>query len=258
MERMMNGPRLSIVTVTKDDPAGLERTLASTAAWLEGPAVEQIVIDASVPPAAVGNPVVRVARQQSHGIAAAFNEGLQAAKGEWVWFLNGGDRVDARLTPEFLLTLLGRTTADVMVGGTIYEEEAEPRPHLPPNMRWPPLHAWIPHPSTVVRRRLFERFGVFDATYSIVMDYEWWLRALSADVPVDVLSVPFAVFARDGISQQIEFRKKLVREQGDVIRRYQLRLWRAWILSGCRLLRVWLAAIFVRRISKPSDPAVEP
>jgi len=251
-------PILSIVTITKNDPAGLAQTLASTAAWLMDPTVEQIVIDASAPPAVVNNPAVRVIRQRSHGIATAFNEGLQAAKGEWVWFLNGGDRVDVRLTPEFLLALLRSSKADVIIGGMRYEEEAEPKPHLSPNMQWPPFKAWIPHPSTVVRRRLFERFGMFDATYSIVMDYEWWLRALSADVPVDVLSVPFAVFARGGISQQIEFRKKLVREQGDVIRRYQLRLWRAWILSGCRLLRVWLAAIFVRRIDKPRVPAAEP
>ena len=250
---------LTIVTVTKADAEGLKRTLASAAVFGAAATVEHIVVDGdgSAESAAADGGCLWM-RQTGAGIAAAFNEGLQAAKGEWVWFLNGGDRVDARLTPEFLLTLLRSSQADVIIGGMMYEEEAEPRPHLSPNMQWPPFKAWIPHPSTVVRRRLFERFGMFDATYSIVMDYEWWLRALSADVPVDVLSVPFAVFARGGISQQIEFRKKLVREQGDVIRRYQLRLWRAWILSGWRLLRVWLAAIFVRRIGKPRVPAAEP
>ncbi len=248
---------LSLVTITRNDPAGLERTLASTAAWLEDPAVEQVVVEASAPPTAVARPAVRIIRQQEPGIASAFNEGLAAARGEWLWFLNGGDQVDPRLGPAFLLALLRASRADVIIGATTYERETDARAHVPPNRRWPPVQPWIPHPSTLIRHRLFAELGGFDPAYTIAMDYEWWMRAVSADVPIDVISVPLAVFASEGISQRPESRDRLIREKGDVIRRHQRDLWCAWILTGGRLLRGWLRALVARRIARKGKPAVK-
>ena len=34
----------------------------------------------------------------------------------------------------------------------------------------------IAHPGMLVRRDLFERFGLFDASFKICGDYEWFLR----------------------------------------------------------------------------------
>jgi len=244
----MNAPTLSLITITKDDPGGLARTLASTAPWRGLPWVEQLVVDASAVPAQVDDSRIHVIRQLSTGISGAFNTGMRAATGEWIWFLNGGDCADERLTTEFLRQLLRQSRADVVIGGLTYEGRAEPHPHLPTGMQWPPLHSWIPHPSTLVRRRLFEQFGPFDGRYSIAMDYEWWLRTLSTQVVVDVLSAPFAVFAPGGVSQRPELQRKIAQERADGIRRHQVSLWRAWFSSGYRLVRVWLAAWFARRL----------
>ena len=238
----MNNPWLSIVTVTKDDPAGLERTLASTAAWLEGPAVEQIVIDASVPPAAVGNPVVRVARQQSHGIAAAFNEGLQAAKGEWVWFLNSGDAAHPQLSREWLLQLLSATAADIVAGTVHYDGDVAPRPARLLREQWPPLISWIPHPAAIVRRRVLMQAGGFDKQWRIAMDFDLWLRLLLQDARVDVLSVPFAIFDVTGVSQRPETRDLLARENAGVIWRHKRGLARSWLATGRRLARTLFKA----------------
>src|SRR5687768_13762120 len=168
-------PLLSLVTVTRDDPSGFAQTLASTAEWLKTPAVEQIVVDASEPAATASVSPVRIIRQQPKGIASAFNEGTRATRGEWIWFLNGGDRIDSRLSPDFLLSLLRSTSASVVIGGLTYGDETNPQFHLPPSKQWPPLIPWIPHPAAIVRKSLFDRFGLFDERYRIAMDYEWWL-----------------------------------------------------------------------------------
>jgi GT2 family glycosyltransferase len=221
----MNDIFLSIATVTKDDPVGLERTLISAKA-LRVIGAEHLVIDGGIDLettrriAAEAGGGITIIPRPPNGIADAFNAGLAAACGKWLWFLNGGDRIDPRLEPNFLGTLLKKTKAEMIIGGLTYEGEAEPRPHPPSHKRWPAVSTWIPHPATLVRRRMFERYGGFDERYRIAMDYEWWLRALGSKVSVDVLSLPFAVFAPGGISQRPEMRRIIRREKLRAILRH--------------------------------------
>jgi glycosyltransferase involved in cell wall biosynthesis len=245
----MNELRLSIITITKDDPAGLARTLASSTGWRSIPGLEQIVVYHGTEPA-VADPMIQVRLQTSQGIAGAFNEGLARARGQWIWFLNGGDEVDPNLSPDWLLKLLATSRANVLVGGITYAGEFGVRPHPPVARRWPPVEPWIPHPAALVRRDLFARIGRFDGRYAIAMDYEWWLRALPGDVRVDVLSVPFSLFADGGISQRPEGRSQLVREKNNIVRRYAFRLWKDWLLAGGRLLGESLRAVYSGRLGR--------
>ena len=251
----MNANWLTIVSVTKDDPTGWARTSASVAAWRAHPGVEQVAVYRGAAPALLQPPHPVRHEQVSTGIAGAFNEGLALAKGDWVWFLNGGDEIDPRLAPAWLETLLGNARADIVIGGTTYAGEEAPRPPPPPERRWPPVQPWIPHPSALVRRRLLVRVGGFDPRYAVAMDYAWWMRALRAGASVDVLSVPFAVFAHGGVSQRAETRPRLGQERDDVLRRHAAHLWRGWVLGGARLLRSSLRAAFARRLDRGRPPA---
>lgn len=242
----MNCLLLSIVTISKDDPAGLDRTVASVAQWRMHPGVEHIVVYHGVRPI-IDDLTIQLRCQTSHGIAAAFNEGLDCVRGEWVWFLNGGDEIDPRLKPDWLLDLLAVTQADVLVGGVTYDGDTSMHPHPPVARCWPPIQPWIPHPATLVRRGLFARFGGFDRRYAVAMDYEWWLRTLPVDARVDVLSIPFSIFAGGGISQRPEGRSLVAREKSDVIRRYAFRLWKDWLLAGGRLFKESASAFCSRR-----------
>lgn len=245
----MSTPWLSILTITMGDPEGLQRTLLSTERW-RAAGVEHVVIDGggswtqhSLPPGQTAHAPLLIQRPPA-GISDAFNAGLSASHGEWVWFLNGGDRVDDRLEPEFLRALLALNRAEILIGGITYEGSAGPLPHPSPRFRWPPVHSWIPHPSTLVRRRLFQRFGGFDDQYRIVMDYEWWLRVMTKDVEVDVLSVPFSVFALGGVSQDVSAGGRLEQERDRAVGRHQVQLAREWIGAGVRLANATGAAAF--------------
>jgi glycosyltransferase involved in cell wall biosynthesis len=257
----MKQTQLTLITVTKDDPDGLARTLVS-ADLLRSHGAEHVVVNGGSDDSAAnsaGPPEIsagiRVLRRPPLGVADAFNAGLAAATGEWVWFLNGGDQIDERLNPAFLMELIRISNADVLIGGIAYAaEEARPA-HPPPRDQWPSLAPWVPHPASLVRRRLFERFGGFDPRYQIAMDYEWWLRVLGRDVTVDLLDIPFVVFAPGGMSQRPEMRARLNQERDDIIRRHQGLLWRNELRSGLRLTKSWLRALFARRLREPVKPS---
>lgn len=236
---------LSIVTITKDDPAGLARTVASTAR-LRAAGAEQWVVDGSaadtLAPEVSSAAGCTVVRAEPRGIAAALNVGVAAAAREWVWFLNGGDEVDPQLAVESLHRLLATTQADLVIAGTTYAGETQPRPPPPVDRRWPPVRSWIPHPSTLVRRRLFAQVGPFDERFTIAMDYEWWLRAAAAGIEPQVADVPLAVFAPGGLSQRPENLATIRREQHAALCRHRVALGLSWWWLAARWCKAWWLA----------------
>lgn len=233
---------LTLVTVTKDDPRGLARTLASTAGWRNRPGVEQIVVHAGAEPVALPEGV-RGVRQAGRGIANAFNEGLQAAQGEWVWFLNGGDAIHEELMPDWLGMLLARTRADLVVGCVHGDGDAGPRALAPLREQWPLLHSWPPHPATLVRREVLLRAGGFSARYRVCMDFDLWQRLLGAGARADVVSVPLARFDLGGLSSRPENAGLVFRENGAVLWRHQGAVWLTLWRGGFGLVISWLRAI---------------
>lgn len=232
----MSAPRLSIITVTKNDPAGLARTVKSAECWRVSTDVEHLVVYAGAPPREV-EAGVRFQQQSSSGIAAAFNEGLAMARGDWVWFLNGGDAVHEALDPAWLLTLLANSRADLVVGGIHYDGESCPRPAPPLYRQWPLLECWLPHPATLVKRQPLLQAGGFNVGYSIAMDYELWFRLLQGGVIVDVISVILARFDPNGVSQRATYRHVVCSEEARVILgNWRVLLGAPWGLS-CRVIR---------------------
>lgn len=231
---------LTIITVTKADPAGAAVTLTSADAWRGLRGVEHIVVDGG------GSSLDLVScsgwshlRQTGSGISAAFNEGLAAASGEWIWFLNGGDRMHEALDPAWLLALLRRTQADVVTGAVQFDGEAKPRvlPHA--SYQWPLIACWLAHPATLVRRELLVRAGGFDEKLRIAMDYDLWFRVLRRPVVVDAISVPIARFDTGGISERASYRAIARREEAKVVLRHAPSL----VWSG-----FWLGLRIVRRL----------
>lgn len=118
-------PRLSVVTVVKDDLPGLEATLASTHAFLRY-SYEHWVIDGS------GGSGIReyLARrgdvnwisEPDAGIFDAMNKGLDRAKGDFVLFLNAGDVISTALDAASLFHRLANESR-VLIGHTVEVHE---------------------------------------------------------------------------------------------------------------------------------------
>jgi putative colanic acid biosynthesis glycosyltransferase len=114
-------PRLSIVTVVKDDLAALEATLASTRA-LSGWDYEHWVIDGSRQPdvreALMRRGGVNWVSEPDEGIFHAMNKGLERARGDFVLFLNAGDVISSALDPAALFARLA-VERRALIGHTI-------------------------------------------------------------------------------------------------------------------------------------------
>ncbi|MEO6994784.1 MAG: glycosyltransferase [Lacunisphaera sp.] len=239
----MNAPLLTIVTISKDDPHGLERTLGSAAALRLAQGVEHLVVYGGVIPSGGSDNSVIMLRQESAGIAGAFNEGLKQAHGEWVWFLNGGDAVHETLDAAWLLALLTGTRAQVVTGAVQYDGDVAPRALPPLAAQWPLLTCWLAHPATLIRRDKLVAIGGFSGRLQIAMDYDLWLRLLPGSA-VDVLSIPFARFDVNGISQRPEMHGLVCREEAAVLLGHAGKLAGAVFRMGGSFIRrmIWALA----------------
>jgi len=240
-------PILSIVTITKEDPRGLKRTLGSLKSWLSDDRIEHVLVTAENSAACEVDPNSRVIVQRSSGISAAFNEGLECCHGEWVWFLNGGDAVHEALDPVWLLSLLTTTRAHIVTGALHFDGDSAPRPMPPLSYQWPLIACWLAHPTTLVRRETLLSVGGFDQRWRIAMDYDLWFRLLNRDAIVDVVSVPFARFDVKGVSEHRETRVAAREEEAKVVRAHCGRLGGAVVRLCLRVVRRILWAFWRSR-----------
>lgn len=119
--------------------------------------------------------------EKDEGISDAFNKGLSFATGDYILFLNADDML---ATPDVLVKLvekiieyeypamiygdfniLKRETADFLYQGVIELSHK--------SMMYGQV---LPHPCLLTHRAYFEKYGSFDTSYRIAMDYEWFLR----------------------------------------------------------------------------------
>lgn len=204
-------PWLSIVTVVKDDPAGVRRTTRSLLDQdLDG--VQWVVVDSS----ADGSPARAVADDPRlpvtfewtppSGVYGAMNHALTLADGGFTWFLNAGDEVEAGDTLALLRSALA--AQPVWLVGQVAFIDADGRRTVPAPFDFSKerdhLFArgrFAPHQGTIVRTSWLREQGGFASGYTIAADYEASLRLSLAADPVMVDSV-IAVFHVGGLSAQ--------------------------------------------------------
>ena len=232
---------LDIITVTKDDFDGVVSTINSTQNLRAGNEIGQIIVDSSgektqekIKELIKAGQSIEYVWQEPSGIARAFNRGLTASRAEWVWFLNGRDEVHPDLDPHNFLHTLKASKADAIIFELERMQSRTRYKHPPLWAVWPPVFFWIPHPATIVRRQLFEQYGLFNEKFKIAMDGEIWFRFFSKkDVIVDLLSLPIALYDESGMSSTQ--RRKTAREGVKIILSNLRMLLKIWFISGIKI-----------------------
>jgi len=224
---------LEIITITKDNHEGLVKTVNSTKELRENFDVEQVIIDSSKKEIQEKNKEflnlqkrIKYYFQEPAGISAAFNYGITLSSKQWLWFLNGGDIVHPDLNLKAFNYIVNNCNADVIVFQVEYMQSGRVLEHPELWSLWPPILSWVPHPSTIIRKEMFEKFGFFDESLKIVMDYEFWIRCFSKKVIVNILSIPIAKFDETGLSKTSQ--KDIKAEVNRVLKRYVWLLKKRW------------------------------
>jgi len=201
---------LTIVTVVKDDQAGLDRTLTSIATQegVDPGEVDVVVIDgSSLPMEIAGLSVlpITVHHEPPRGIYAAMNAGLNQAPGTYVYFLNAGDTFIESTVLQRLVDEL-RSSPSQWVYGTVDFRDSHGK-----HLREPPWSydeerhrlfargVFPPHQGTLARVDALRKLGGFDESYGVAADYKMMLELSLVDTP-GILPWPIATFTQGGTS----------------------------------------------------------
>jgi glycosyltransferase involved in cell wall biosynthesis len=175
---------LSVVTITKDDAEGWRSTVdsllplhSSAVAW------EHIVIDGSEPALLADVtpewPLV-LHRAPPTGIYRAMNLGLERARGDVVWFLNGGDRLrDVEALKRVLALFASDPTLDLvcaaadLVSKRVLSYVSFPRTTLHSSLV---SGRSLCHQAMLYRRTVFDDLGPYSTRYPIAGDEEFLVR----------------------------------------------------------------------------------
>ena len=178
--------KISIITVTYYAEATLERTLQSVAQQTY-PDIEHLIIDG-----ASTDRTLEIARQYPHatvfsepdkGLYDAMNKGLQRATGDFLCFLNAGDKLHSKET----LAHIASSVSDGSPIGVIYGDThiVDTQGQFLRNRRLtPPEHlTWqsfkdgmlVCHQAFYINRQIALPY---DTTYRFSADFDWCIRCM--------------------------------------------------------------------------------
>lgn len=215
-------PQITVITVCFNAVQTIEQTLRSVAEQ-EGCDFEYIAIDGGSTDGTIDllrrfekTTLSTWISEPDGGIYDAMNKGLQRARGEWVIFLNSDDYLSS---PMSLATLLAAATADVSIvaGGTLMKYSANLQPFRASRHFGLQLQLPFMHPSTIVRRSAFERWGGFDTRYQLAADCDFLLRLIARGERYRLIDTPITVMRDGGASSRGFVRGR--REYRDAYRR---------------------------------------
>ncbi|MQX36376.1 glycosyltransferase family 2 protein [Roseospira navarrensis] len=196
-------PVLSVVTVTWNAAATLERTIESVLGQTVGP-IDYVVVDGGSTDGTLDilrahGDAIRWVSEPDRGIYDAMNKGIARARGDWIHLLNADDRYT---DPTVLAQVLPRLDPNRTNYCDLIREHADGGQVLQRYRlgRWPLyFSAFLPHPSLIVSRAQYDRVGRYDPGYRVAADHDMILRLLRRH-PAHHIPVPLTVMGQQGVS----------------------------------------------------------
>lgn len=161
----MSAPILSVITVVRNDPVGLQQTLSNLLFEFANDSVEFVVIDGSdVALRVPADHRVKHFSGRDQGISHAFNKGVLRATGQFVLFINAGDTLVENVGPSLLRTLMQDPEADCHwypVWRVSEGPGGQAMSLYTPRLRWLKYAMSAPHQGMVMNRMAYTRTGLF-------------------------------------------------------------------------------------------------
>ena len=208
---------LSIITINRNNATGLEKTMRSVAAQA-GKDFEYIVVDG-----ASTDESVKVIRsfeasfgdrlkwisEPDKGIYNAMNKGIGMASGDYLQFLNSGDslvsdNVTMRMTEalkdnDYPSVLYGNMLKDMPDGKVMRDKGFAGK-----SISFLGFYTGsLNHPSSYIKRSLFDEYGRYDENLKIVSDWKWFLQSIvfGGEKPA-YADIDVTLFDMNGISEK--------------------------------------------------------
>ena len=207
---------LSIITISRNNAAGLEKTMQSVAAQTCND-FEYIVVDGASTDRSVeviksmagrfGDRLKWIS-EPDKGIYNAMNKGIGMASGEYVQFLNSGDCLAANDVTERMLDALSQEGQPSILYGNMLKALPDGKPMRDRSFAGRDMTllgfytGTLNHSPAYIRRELFDKYGRYDEGYKIVSDWKWYIQAiiLGKEKPV-YADIDVTLFDMNGISE---------------------------------------------------------
>lgn len=218
--------KLSIITINRNNAAGLEKTMRSVACQTFKE-FEYIVIDGASTDGSV-EVIKKLESEFKHlkwvsepdkGIYNAMNKGIRMASGVFLEFLNSGDCLAGEDVVKRMISALEKEINPAILYGNMLKE-------MPAGIKRDKgftgrditmldmFTGTLNHSPAYIRRDLFEKYGYYDESLKIVSDWKWYLQAIifGGEKPV-YADVDVTRFDMNGISETNKELHKAERRQ---------------------------------------------
>lgn len=225
---MENLPLLSIITITRNNADGLEKTLRSV--WNQTRKdFECVVIDGASTDGSVEiikhystlfQDRMRWVSEPDKGIYNAMNKAIRMASGDYLQFVNSGDILASDDVTERMYIALENNHRPTILYGNMLKDMPRGiivRDKCFAGQEMTMLGFYVGtlnHSPAYIRRSLFEKYGPYDDTLKIVSDWKWYLKAIvfGEEKPV-YADIDVTLFDMTGISETNKGLDKAERRQ---------------------------------------------
>lgn len=141
--------------------------------------------------------------EKDDGIYHAMNKGASLAKGDYIQFINGGDKF---YNENVLADIFSKRniSEEILYGNVayVYPSGNVTIKNIPPRINYLYLtNNTINHQSAICKSSLFSKLGGFDTRYSIAADYDFLVRAIFLhNCSIKHICLTMSYFYKDGIS----------------------------------------------------------
>lgn len=202
-------PKLSIITVTYNAEQVLQKTIESVIEQ-SYENLEFLIIDGGSKDATTS--IIKSYEKHiniwisepDNGIYDAMNKGLALANGEYVWFINAGDKPFNKHTAKEIMMLAINQNADVIYGDTILINEKDENLGMrhgktPDELKYTSFkHGMnVCHQAFICRKKLVEKY---ELKWGIAADIDWILTILKKNPKVTNTKSVIAQFLIAGAS----------------------------------------------------------
>jgi glycosyltransferase involved in cell wall biosynthesis len=218
---------LSIITINFNNFAGLSKTIESvlnqTFTYYEYIIIDGASTDGSTELLKKHSEKLKYwVSEPDNGIYNAMNKGIKIASGEYLLFLNSGDYLSGRDTLEKISGYIN--DEDIIYGNGILETKDGKFLLLEipesPGLEYFSSNS-LHHPSTLIKKRLFEQYGLYNEANRIVSDWEFFIKTIVVN-NVIIKKIPFSISINEenGISRLKENEILLKEEINSVLKKY--------------------------------------
>ena len=207
---------LTIITINRNNAAGLEKTMQSVLSQMRKD-FEYVVVDGASTDGSVSvierlapafGDCLKWVSEPDKGIYNAMNKGIGMATGEYIQILNSGDSLVSQEVVEKMYTALEKAGRPSILYGNMLKDFPDGHVHRDKGFAGEDITllgmyiGTLNHSPAYIRRSLFDKYGPYDESLKIDSDWKWYLQAIvfGEEKPV-YADIDVTLFDMTGISE---------------------------------------------------------